>query len=110
MSKLTDILAVWDEDPDSIDDLAALCRWYKDGLRKSEQGLATAHVVRLFAARGGKTSRSRDWTTGIYDNGSDLSICFGESVKKYAVLRFLRWQRFSMNTSSDSKKETNKNR
>ena len=56
MSKLTDILAVWDEDPDSIDDLAALCRWYKDGLRKSEQGLATAHVVRLFAARGGKTS------------------------------------------------------
>ena len=54
MSKLTDRLTVWDEDPDSFDDFAAQCRWYRDGLRKSEQGLATAHVVRLFA-KGGKT-------------------------------------------------------
>ena len=51
MSKVTDTLAVWDEDPDSFDDFAAQCRWYRDGLRKSEQRLATAHVVRLFAAR-----------------------------------------------------------
>ena len=54
MSKLTDRLAVWDEDPDSFGDIAAQCRqcrWYRDGLKKPEQGLATAHVVRLFAAR-----------------------------------------------------------
>ena len=55
MSKLTDSLAVWDEDPDSFDDFAAQRRCDRDGLRKPEQGLATAHVVRLFAARGGKT-------------------------------------------------------
>ena len=55
MSKLTDRIAVWDEDPDSFDDFAAQCRWYRDGLRKSEQALATAHVVRLFAAKAGKT-------------------------------------------------------
>ena len=34
---------------------AAQCRWFKEGLRKSEQGLATAHVVPLFAAKGGRT-------------------------------------------------------
>ena len=55
MSKLTGGLAVWDEDPDSFDDFAAQCRWHRDGLRKSEQGLATAHVARLFAAKSGKT-------------------------------------------------------
>ena len=55
MSKLTKRLAVWDEDPDSFDDFAARCRRYRDGLRKSEKGLATAHVVRLFAAKVGKT-------------------------------------------------------
>ena len=55
MSKLTDRFAVWDEDPDSIDDFAAQCRWYRDGLRKSEQVVATALVVRLFAAKCGKT-------------------------------------------------------
>ena len=55
-SKLTDTdIAVWDEDPDSFDDFPAQCRWYRDGSRKSEQRLATAHVVRLFAAKGGKT-------------------------------------------------------
>ena len=55
MSKLTDRLAVQDEGPGSLDDFAAECRWYKDGLRKPAQGLATAHVVRTFAVRGGKT-------------------------------------------------------
>ena len=55
MSRLADRVAVWDEDPDSSGDFAAQCRWYRDGLRKSEQRLATAHVVRLFAAKGGKT-------------------------------------------------------
>ena len=50
-----DRLVVWDEDPDSFDDFAVQCRWYRDGSRKPEQGLATVHVVRLFAARGGKT-------------------------------------------------------
>ena len=55
MSKVTDRLLVWDEDPDSFDDVAAQCRWHRDGPRKSEQRLATAHVVRLFAAKGGKT-------------------------------------------------------
>ena len=54
VSKLTDRWAVWDEDPDSFHDFDAQCRWYRDGLRKPAQGLATAHVVRLFAARGGK--------------------------------------------------------
>ena len=51
MPQLTDRVAVWDEDPDSFDDFTAQCGWYRDGLRKSEQGLATAHVVRLFAAK-----------------------------------------------------------
>ena len=41
---------VWHVDPDSFDDVAAQCRWYTDCLSNSEQGLATAHVVRLFAA------------------------------------------------------------
>ena len=50
-SKLTDRLEDWD----SFDDFAAQCRWCRDGLGKSEQGLATAHVVRLFAAKGGTT-------------------------------------------------------
>ena len=45
MSKVTDSFAVEDEDPDSFDDFAAQCRWYRDGCRKLEQGLATAHVV-----------------------------------------------------------------
>ena len=53
VSSLTDRLAVWDEDP--LDDFAAQCCWYRDGLREPEKGLATAHIVRLFAARGGKT-------------------------------------------------------
>ena len=52
---MTDRLAVGDEDPDSFDDFTAQCRWYRDGLRETEQGLVKAHVVRLFAARGGKT-------------------------------------------------------
>ena len=51
MAQPTERLAVWD----SFDDFAAQCRWYRCGLRKPEQGLATAHVGRLFAARGGKT-------------------------------------------------------
>ena len=34
-------------DPDSFDDFAAHCCWYRDGLRESERGLATAHVVRF---------------------------------------------------------------
>ena len=51
----------------------------------------------------------RDWITGTYENGSDLSICFGESVKKYAVLRSMREHDISMNTFSGSR-ETNKNR
>ena len=55
MSKVTDRLVDCDEDPDSFDDFAAQCRWYRDGLRKSEPSLATAHVVRLFAAKGGRT-------------------------------------------------------
>ena len=55
MSKLTDRLAVLDEDPDSFDDFAVQFRWYRDGLRMPVQGLATAHVVRLFAAKGEKT-------------------------------------------------------
>ena len=55
MSKWTGRLPVFDEDPDSLDDFAAQCRWYRDGLRKSEQRLATTHVVRLFATKSGKT-------------------------------------------------------
>ena len=54
-SKVTDRLAVWDEDENSFDDFAAQCLWYRDDLRESERRLATAHVVRLFAAKGGKT-------------------------------------------------------
>ena len=34
MSKVTDRLLVWDEDPDSFDDVAAQCRWYRDGPEK----------------------------------------------------------------------------
>ena len=52
MPKVTDRLTVWDEDPDSFDDFAAQCRWYRDGLRKSEQKLA--RVGRVFAGRSGK--------------------------------------------------------
>ena len=56
VSKLTDRLAVWGEDPDSFDDFAAQCRWYRDGLRKPDQKDWRQHmVVRLVAARGGKT-------------------------------------------------------
>ena len=43
------------KDTDSFDDFVAQCRWYRDGLRKPEQRLATANVVRLFAAKGEKT-------------------------------------------------------
>ena len=50
-----DKLLVWDEDPDTFDDFSAQCRWYRDGLKFSERSLATAHVIRLFAAKGGKT-------------------------------------------------------
>ena len=53
MPKVTDRLTVWDEDPDSFDDFTAQCRWYRDGLRKSEQKLA--RVERVFAGKGGKT-------------------------------------------------------
>ena len=52
MPKVTDRLTVWDEDPDSFDDFAAQCRWYRDGLRKSEQKLA--RVGRVFAGKSGK--------------------------------------------------------
>ena len=91
VSKLTDRLAVWDEDPDSFDDFVAKCRWYRDGLRKPEEGLATAHVVRLFAARGGKTWNMIQRLDNRYLRELfRLDICFGESVKKYTVLRFLR--------------------
>ena len=51
----SDKLHVWDEDPDTFDDFAAQCRWYRDGLKTSERSLATAHAIRLFAAKGGKT-------------------------------------------------------
>ena len=54
MAKM-DKLLVWDEDPDSFDDFSAQCRWYRDGLKPRERSLATAHIVRLFAAKGGKT-------------------------------------------------------
>ena len=55
MSNLTDRLAVWDDDPDSFDDFAAQCRWYRDGFRNPEHGWGAAHVVRMFDARSGKT-------------------------------------------------------
>ena len=92
MSKLTDRLAVWGDFPDSFDDFAAQCRWYRDGLRKPGKGLATAHVVRLFAARGGKTWNliQRLYNRYLQDWFGLENICFGEYVKKYAVLRFLR--------------------
>ena len=48
MSKVTDGLAVNDEDPDSFCDFAKQRRWYRDGLRKSKHGQATTHVVPLF--------------------------------------------------------------
>eukprot|EP00969_Alexandrium_andersonii_P119037 5262891-Alexandrium_andersonii.AAC.1 len=51
----TEKLLAWDEDPDTFDDFAAQCRWYRDGLKPNERNLATAHVIRLFAAKGGKT-------------------------------------------------------
>ena len=54
MAKM-DKLLVWDEDPDSFDDFSAQCRWYRDGLKPRDRSLATAHIVRLFAAKGGKT-------------------------------------------------------
>ena len=79
MSKVTDRLIVWDEDPGSFVDFAAQCRWYRDGLRKSKQRLATAHVVRLFAAKGGKT-----WNLiQRLDNGY-LRVWFG--------LEYLLWR------------------
>ena len=54
MAKL-DKLLVWDEDPDTFDDFAAQCRWYRDGLKSYERNLATAHAIRLFAEKRGKT-------------------------------------------------------
>ena len=41
MSRVTERPGVWDEDHDSFDDFAAVCRWYKGGLRRPEQGDST---------------------------------------------------------------------
>ena len=79
VSKITDRLSVWDEDPDSFDDFAAQCRWYRDGLEKSEKGLATAHVVRLIAARSCIT-----WNLIQRMDNSYFRECFG--------LEYLLWR------------------
>ena len=90
MPKVTDRLTVWDEDPDSFDDFAAQCRWYRDGLRESEQKLA--RVERVFAGKNGKNLKP-DPKAGQQvppRTVLDWSICSGEFVKRYAVTQSLR--------------------
>ena len=50
LSKVTDRVTLWEEDPDSFDDFAAPCRWYRDGLKKAEMtNYFGAKVLRVVA-------------------------------------------------------------
>ena len=88
MSKVTVSLSANDEDTDSFDDFAAHCRWYRDGSRKPDP---------------------ETWTTGIYKNGLDLSICGDEYMKQLVDQRFLRWRSCWMSAPSGSRR-TSKSR
>ena len=84
-SKLRERLAVWDEDPDSFDDFAAqmsLVQIWLEQLRTPTGDSTCGATVCCKVERRG--TLSGEWTTGIFNNGSDLSVCVGESVKKYA--------------------------
>ena len=37
LSKVTDTVVLWDDDPDSFDDFAAPCRGHRDALKKAKQ-------------------------------------------------------------------------